>query len=134
VIRSRLSGAKFDPLPIDASSPPGVSPEVYFDEVSKTYFLYTSANIDKKIYTSKDGVVWSEASNYRLPNSFDRSIVKMSDNNYRLYYASMMHGVAGTVQCSKQKNLSFTQLQRIYSIGVHNPGPLWMMLDVVYHM
>jgi hypothetical protein len=99
---STIAGAKFAPLPLDASAPPGVSPEVYFEESSKTYYLYTTAEITK-IYTSKDGLVWSEASNYKLPNGFDWSIVKMGENNYRLYYASIMPGVAGTVQCSKQK-------------------------------
>ena len=79
-----ISGAKFEPLPLDNSAPPGVSPEVYFDESSKTYYLYTTAEITT-IYTSKDSLVWSAARISRLPIGFDWSIVKMGSNNYRLY-------------------------------------------------
>ena len=42
---STISGARFEPLPLDASAPPGVSPEVFYDESSKTYYLYTTAEI-----------------------------------------------------------------------------------------
>ena len=92
---SSIAGATFEPVLPSDTSPPGVSPEVYYDENSKTFYLYTTAEVTK-IYTSKDGLAWSEASNYRLPNGFDWSIVKMGENNYRLYYASILPGVAGT--------------------------------------
>ena len=120
---STITDAKFDPLPMDASAPPGVSPEVYFDESSKTYYLYTTAEVTK-IYTSKDGSVWSEASNYRLPNGFDWSIVKMGENNYRLYYASIMPGVAGTVRCSQQKKALFYSTSTDLLNLSAQPGPI----------
>jgi len=118
-----ISGAKFEPLPLDASAPPGVSPEVFFEESSKTYYLYTTAEITK-IYTSKDGLVWSEASNYRLPNGFDWSIVKMGENNYRLYYASIMPGVAGTVRCSQQKKALYYATSTDLLNWSAQPGPI----------
>jgi len=120
---STIATAKFEPLPLEASAPPGVSPEVYFDESSKTYFLYTTAEITK-IYTSKDGLVWSEASNYRLPNGFDWSIVKMGENNYRLYYASIMPGVAGTVRCSQQKKALYYATSTDLLNWSAQPGPI----------
>jgi len=121
---STISGARFEPLPLDASAPPGVSPEVFFEESSKTYYLYTTAEITK-IYTSKDGLVWSEASNYRLPNGFDWSIVKMGENNYRLYYASIMPGVAGTVRCSQQKKALYYATSTDLLNWSAQPGPIF---------
>ena len=120
---STISGARFEPLPLDASAPAGVSPEVFFEESSKTYYLYTTAEITK-IYTSKDGLVWSEASNYRLPNGFDWSIVKMGENNYRLYYASIMPGVAGTVRCSQQKKALYYATSTDLLNWSAQPGPI----------
>ncbi len=121
---STIAGAKFEPLPLDASAPPGVSPEVYFDESSKTYYLYTTAEITK-IYTSRDGLVWSEASNYRLPNGFDWSIVKMGDNNYRLYYASIMPGVASNVRCTQQKKSLYYATSTDLLNWSAQPGPIF---------
>lgn len=120
---STIAGATFSPSALDPSSPPGVSPEVFFEETSKTYYLYTTAEITK-IYTSKDGQVWSEASNYRLPNGFDWSIVKMGENNYRLYYASIMPGQAGTVRCSQQKKALFYATSTDLLNWTAAPGPI----------
>jgi hypothetical protein len=120
---SSIAGAKFQPQPLDSSAPIGVSPEVYFEENSKTYYLYTTAEITK-IYTSKDGSVWTEASNYRLPNGFDWSIVKMGENSYRLYYASIMPGVAGTVRCSQQKKALFYATSTDLLNWSPQPGPI----------
>ncbi len=101
-----IGGAKFAPVTFDPQSPPGVSPEVYFEPSTKTYYLYTTAE-QVKTYTSKDGLSWSEASNSRLPNGFDWSIVKMGENSYRLYYASIMPNEPASVRCSQQKKALF---------------------------
>ena len=120
---SSIAGATFEPVLPSDTSPPGVSPEVYYDENSKTFYLYTTAEVTK-IYTSKDGLAWSEASNYRLPNGFDWSIVKMGENNYRLYYASILPGVAGTVRCSQQKKALFYATSTDLLNWNAQPGPI----------
>lgn len=103
---STISGAKLDPIIPGADAPLGVSPEIYFDEKTGTYYLYTTS-MPSKVYTSKDGTAWVEETSAKLPNGFDWSIVKMGENNYRLYYAAMIPNAAQTVTCSKSKKSMF---------------------------
>lgn len=118
-----ISGASFLPIiPTDAS-PLGVSPEVFYEETSATYYLYTTSQ-PAKVYTSKDGTTWSEATGYSLPNGFDWSIVKMGTNNYRLYYSSIMPNEAQTVSCSKQKKAMFYATSSDLLRWTAQPGPI----------
>jgi hypothetical protein len=118
-----IAGASLLPsLPNDLS-PLGVSPEVYYEETSATYYLYTTSQ-PAKVYTSKDGTSWVEASGYSLPNGFDWSIVKMGTNNYRMYYASIMPNEAQTVNCSKQKKAMFYATSTDLLRWTAQPGPI----------
>jgi hypothetical protein len=118
-----IAGASLIPIQPNDSSPLGVSPEVYYEETSATYYLFTTSQ-PAKIYTSKDGTVWSEASGYSLPNGFDWSIVKMGVNNYRLYYSSIMPNEAQTVSCSKQKKAMFYATSTDLLRWTAQPGPI----------
>jgi len=97
-----IAGATLDGLPATASSPPGVSPEVFFDEATGTYYLWTTDN-PAKMYTSKDGTSWSAVAGATLPDGFDWSIVKLGPANYRMYFAAINPNAASEVECSKQR-------------------------------
>lgn len=97
-----IAGATLDVTVPTAASPVGVSPEVFYDEATKTYYLYTTA-MPAKTYRSTDGVNWTEVADARLPNGFDWSIVQMGPNDYRLYYSEINPNAPATVQCSKQR-------------------------------
>jgi hypothetical protein len=49
----------------------------------------------------------------------------MGENNYRLYYASIMPGVAGTVQCSKQKKSLYYATSTDLLNWSAQPGPIF---------
>lgn len=103
---STIAGATLAVTPTTAASPPGVSPDVFFDDTTGTYYLYTT-NAPAKAYTSSDGVNWTESKGAQLPAGFDWSVVKMGPNNYRMYYASMTNK-PGVVACAdKMKALSY---------------------------
>lgn len=85
------AGATIAVTPPDGASPPGVSPEVYYDEAAATYYLLTTA-MPPTEYTSKDGKTWTAVTNARLPMGFDWSIVKMGPSDYRLYFAEAVPG------------------------------------------
>ena len=97
-----IAGATLDGLPATSASPPGVSPEVYYDDATGTYYLWTT-NMPATMYTSKDGTSWTPVSGATLPNGFDWSIVKMGPNDYRMYFSSINPNAASEVQCSKQR-------------------------------
>jgi hypothetical protein len=97
-----IAGATLDGLTPSASAPPGVSPEVYYDDATGTYYLWTTA-IPATLYSSKDGTAWSPVAGATLPNGFDWSIVKMGPNDYRMYFSSINPNAASAVQCSKQR-------------------------------
>ena len=118
-----IAGAKFDPIIPGPNAPLGVSPEVYYEEESKTFYLYTTSN-PGKIYTSKDGLEWSAVSNYRLPNGFDWSIVKMGASDYRLYYSSIMPNETPVVKCTQQKKAFFYATSTDLLNWTSQPGPL----------
>lgn len=97
-----IAGATLDGLPATSASPPGVSPDVYYDEATGTYYLWTT-NMPATMYTSKDGTSWTPVAGASLPNGFDWSIVKMGPNDYRMYFSSINPNAASEVQCSKQR-------------------------------
>ncbi len=97
-----IAGATLDGLPATSSSPTGVSPEVYYDDATGTYYLWTT-DMPATMYTSKDGTSWTPVAGASLPNGFDWSIVKMGPNDYRMYFSSINPNAASEVQCSKQR-------------------------------
>ena len=70
------------------SSVVSVSPDVYYDEATRTYFLYTTG-MRIGVYSSADGESWTEVSGSSTPSGpySDPSVVRMSDGTYRMYYA-----------------------------------------------
>ena len=97
-----IAGATIDVTAPTASSPPGVSPDVYYDSATGTYYLYTT-NIPTGVYTSTDGTNWTSVAGATMPQGFDWSVVKMGPSDYRLYYSSINPNAAATVSCSKQR-------------------------------
>lgn len=69
------------------SSIVSVSPDVYYDEASSIYYLYTTG-MRIGIYSSSDGVSWAEVPGASAPSGpyFDPSVVKVADGSYRMYY------------------------------------------------
>lgn len=70
------------------SSIVSVSPDVYYDEATRTYYLYTTG-MRIGVFTSADGESWTEAPGASTPSGpySDPSVVRMSDGTYRMYYA-----------------------------------------------
>jgi hypothetical protein len=69
------------------SSVVSVSPDIYYDAASVTYYLYTTG-MRIGVYSSADGEAWSEVPGASTPSGpyFDPSVVKMPDGTYRMYY------------------------------------------------
>lgn len=97
-----VSGATLAVTLPGPTSPLGVSPEVYYDDASGTYYLYTTAN-PPRMYTSRDGVSWTERPDAALPMGVDWSITRMGPNDYRMYFASIDPSLPATVSCSRQR-------------------------------
>ena len=97
-----IAGATLDVTVPTAVSPNGVSPDVYYDEASGTYYLYTT-NMPTGVYTSTDGTNWNAVAGASMPNGFDWSVVKMGPSNYRLYYSTINPNGAQTVSCTKMR-------------------------------
>ena len=97
-----IAGATLDAAPPGAGAPPGVSPDVYYDEATRTYYLWTT-HMPPTMYSSPDGTSWTPVAGASLPNGFDWSVVKMGPNDYRMYYSSINPNLPSTVQCSQQR-------------------------------
>ena len=97
-----IAGATLDVTVPTASSPKGVSPDVYFDDTTGTYYLYTTS-MPAGVYTSTDGTNWSPVAGATMPGGFDWSVVKMGPASYRLYYSSINPNQPQTVNCTKQR-------------------------------
>jgi hypothetical protein len=69
------------------SSVVSVSPDVYYDEATSTFFLYTTG-MRIGVYSSTDGESWAEVSGASTPTGpyFDPSVVKVGEGQYRMYY------------------------------------------------
>lgn len=65
-----------------------VSPDVYYDKQSKTYYLFTTG-MGIGVYTSADGLTWTAAAGAISPTGpvSDPSVIDMPDGTYRMYYA-----------------------------------------------
>lgn len=90
---SDINEAGFDTSVPPANSPKGVSPEVYYDAPTSTYYLLTT-NMPPTQYRSSDGVNWTPVGN-TLPMGIDWSIVQEGPSSYRLYYAEMVPTAPG---------------------------------------
>lgn len=89
-----ISKAGFETSVPPADSPKGVSPEVFYDSVSGTYYLLTTS-LPATQYRSTDGVSWTPVGN-QLPMGLDWSIVQEGPGAYRLYYAEMPPSAPGS--------------------------------------
>ena len=81
------------------SSVVSVSPDVYYDEASGTYYLYTTGpgtggpptpgGASVGIFVSSDGESWTAAPGASAPTGpySDPSVIAMGDGTYRMYYA-----------------------------------------------
>ena len=97
-----IAGATLNVTVPTAASPKGVSPDVYYDDATGTYYLYTT-NMPTGVYTSTDGTNWSPVAGASMPQGFDWSVVKMGPNNYRLYYSSANPNKSPSVSCSNMR-------------------------------
>ena len=88
-----INTATFSSSAPPASAPIGVSPEVFFDAPTGTYYLITTA-MPPTQYRSTDGVTWTPVGN-QLPRGIDWSIVQEGPSSYRLYYAEMSPAAPG---------------------------------------
>ena len=81
------------------SSVVSVSPDVYYDEGSGTYYLFTTG-MRIGVYSSEDGSTWTEVPGASTPVGpyFDPSVVAMPDGSYRMYY--VYRGGMGSQPCS----------------------------------
>lgn len=65
-----------------------VSPDVFYDAASATYYLYTTG-MRIGVYSSKDGTTWAEVPGASTPSpAFDPSVIAMPDGTYRMYFMS----------------------------------------------
>ncbi len=65
-----------------------VSPDVFYDAASSTYYLYTTG-MRIGVYSSKDGTTWAEVTGASTPSpAFDPSVIAMPDGTYRMYFMS----------------------------------------------
>ena len=81
------------------SSVESVSPDIFYDAASSTYYLYTTG-MRIGVYSSKDGSTWAEVPGASTPVGpyFDPSVVAMPDGSYRMYY--VFRGGMGNQPCS----------------------------------
>lgn len=100
---STISGATLAATLPNTTSPNGVSPEVYFEETTRTYYMYAPSVPNMKMYSSSDGSSWAQVTGAVLPQGFDPTVIKLGTNNYRMYYGGIAMGAAATVQCSQQR-------------------------------
>jgi len=90
-----------------------VSPDVFYDADSETYYLYTTG-MRIGVYSSKDGSTWVEVPGASTPVGpyFDPSVVAMPDGSYRMYYV-YRSGMGGPPCSGKQlKYATSTDLVR----------------------
>ena len=99
---STIAGATLAVTTPTAASPKGVSPDVYFDETTGTYYLYTTYR-PSGTYTSTDGTNWTAVAGATLPSGFDWSVVKMGPSDYRMYYGAINPNSPSVVRCTNMK-------------------------------
>lgn len=84
------------------SSVVSVSPDVFYDATSRTYYLYTTGR-SVGVYTSPDGESWTAIAGASTPSpAFDPSVISMPDGSYRMYYTSPGSGGPGQPCSGKQ--------------------------------
>ena len=84
------------------SSVVSVSPDVFYDAASSTYYLYTTG-MRVGVYTSPDGESWTAVAGASTPSpAFDPSVISMPDGTYRMYYTSPGSGGPGQPCSGKQ--------------------------------
>lgn len=91
---SDITKAGFETSVPPGDSPKGVSPEVFYDPQSSTYYLLTTS-MPPTQYRSSDGVSWSPVGN-SLPMGIDWSIVQEGPSSYRLYFAELSPPAPGS--------------------------------------
>lgn len=84
------------------SSVVSVSPDVFYDEASSTFYLFTTG-MRIGVHTSRDGLTWTEVTGARTPSpAFDPSVIVMPDGSYRMYYTFHSGSTPGSPCSGKQ--------------------------------
>lgn len=84
------------------SSVVSVSPDVFYDEASSTFYLFTTG-MRIGVHTSRDGLTWTEVTGARTPSpAFDPSVIAMPDGSYRMYYTFHSGSTPGSPCSGKQ--------------------------------
>lgn len=91
-----INSATFSASPPPPGAPGGVSPEVYYDAATGTYYLLTTGQPRSVQYTSRDGSTWAPTSVQLPDRGIDWSIVQEGPSSYRLYYAEMAPTAPGS--------------------------------------
>ena len=99
---STISGATMTATVPVAGSPTGVSPTVYFDDTSRTYYLWPTA-MPAVEYSSPDGRTWTPVAGATVPQGIDWSVVKEGPSSYRLYFASINPNKPAQVNCTNMR-------------------------------
>lgn len=114
-------------VPAPADAPTGVSPEVFYDDATATYYLLTTSAPAKQ-YSSTDGVTWT-ATTTELPMGIDWSIVKEGPSSYRLYYAEMLPSTGGPAKPCTPKT-KFLRYATSSDLRTWTPQPGVLLDDV----
>ena len=86
------------------SSVVSVSPDVFYDAATSTYYLYTTG-MRVGVYSSKDGTTWAEVPGASTPSpAFDPSVISVP-GGYRMYFTSP--GSSGPGQPCSGKQLKY---------------------------
>lgn len=97
-----VNGASFTTtLPVPGA-PLGVSPEVFYDDITRTYYLWPTS-MPAREYRSSDGQSWAEVAGATLPRGIDWSVVKEGPSSYRMYYAEISPNLPAQVRCTNMR-------------------------------
>lgn len=122
---STIAGATLAAAPPNPTSPPGVSPDVYFEDETGTYYMWAPSVPNMRMYSSTDGSTWSEVAGAALPRGFDPTVIKLGPGNYRMYFGGIAQGVASTVQCSQQRKSLYYATSTDLVTWTTQPGTLF---------
>ena len=96
-------------VPADVTLTPGpvssvvsVSPDVFYDAETSTYYLYTTG-MRVGVFSSTDGTTWAEVPGALTPSpAFDPSVISLPGGGYRMYFTSPGSGGPGQPCSGKQ--------------------------------
>lgn len=97
-----VAGATFSASIPVAGAPLGVSPEVFYDDATRTYYLWPTS-MPPTEYSSPDGRTWTPVAGASVPQGIDWSVVKEGPGSYRMYYASINPNKPAQVSCTNMR-------------------------------